>query len=800
MALPNFRQAAISSNAPQPIQGAQTMMAGSPVSFNILKERLRSSPVGNQGAGFFFQGSKPDEIKANPFVQNQYGNSSFNPQRLGIRPVGGTGVPKPPRAPEKPLVPYMRYSRKIWDSVRNQNPDMQLWEIGKIIGQMWRDLADFDKQEFQDEYEVEKLQYDKDLNAYKTSPGYLAYVQAKSRGNPVIEDPEPKGVRTAERRIDIQPAEDEEDPDDGLSVKHIANSRFTRNHRLINEVFSETMVPDVRSVVTTARMQVLKRQVQSLTMHQKKLEAELTQIEEKYNQKKRKFLDSSEDFSKELKKHCAKVVDESKYDEMVNEQLEKLRMERAERARAGAPTPPSPTPPTDPADTRHVLQPVERGTDNPDSPQDESGKLEKAKEKDEKDEKMEVSSPNNMNGKVEKGNTASNDDKNGEQRTISNSATTQPDEPPLQYADMSNQKSLPTQPQMQPLPFGQSIQLETNSVQQSAQQESQQSVNVPRETLQPSIASLGSGNISVPVHQHEMNSQENSQQVSTATDQGIVKSPTPAADNKSQSDSQPLTAPAEPTILSPETDIAKSQIEAAPNMTSNSATAGNVPEDKTTSPNVIAPPVSSEAAAPQSSSNYTDLPSTSTTSSEPTPPPPVQGVPPSYPPQQQRAMPYGSTAPGYGSENPPYGTVPPPSGPDYPDPKYGSDYHNFPSQPETYPPSDSYSAQNVPPQVAPAPITPETAAVVPGNVDQNPTTESNDTAPVAGMNKQPSNTNEAPIPTEIPIPSTIEATSGSAEQNTLSQETPQESVIAKPTESDGPKNSASDSTNPTSTE
>jgi len=68
------------------------------------------------------------------------------------------------------------------------------------------------------------------------------------------------------------------------------------------------------------------------------------------------------------------------------------------------------------------------------------------------------------------------------------------------------------------------------------------------------------------------------------------------------------------------------------------------------------------------------------------------------------------------------------------------------------------------------------------------------------MNNQPLNTNEAPIPTAEPIPSTTEATAGSVEQNNLSQETPQESVVAKPTESDDPKSSTTDSANPTSTE
>ncbi|ODM90197.1 SWI/SNF-related matrix-associated actin-dependent regulator of chromatin subfamily E member 1 [Orchesella cincta] len=209
---------------------------------------------------------------------------------------------------------------------------------------MLRNLPALDKLEFVAEYEAEKVEYHRALKHFRSSPAYQAYIQAKAKAQKELSENSERSASAkqsaAERRIEIQPAEDEDEQDDMFSEKHKAHSRYLRNHRLINEIFSDTIVPDIRSVVTTARMQVLKRQVQSLTMHQKKLESELQQIEEKFEAKKRRFMESSESFTDELKKHCKRAVDEDTFQKLVDKQYEVLKKEFEERAKSLPPPPP----------------------------------------------------------------------------------------------------------------------------------------------------------------------------------------------------------------------------------------------------------------------------------------------------------------------------------------------------------------------------------------------------------------------------------------------------------------------------
>lgn len=99
-------------------------------------------------------------------------------------------------------------------------------------------------------------------------------------------------------KISIQPVE-EEDGDEFFN-KHLAAARFNRNHRLIHELFSDYTVTDCKSKQAPDRVQLLRKQAQTLSGHQKKLETELAQIHEKFYAKKSRILSDSKRFNDEL--------------------------------------------------------------------------------------------------------------------------------------------------------------------------------------------------------------------------------------------------------------------------------------------------------------------------------------------------------------------------------------------------------------------------------------------------------------------------------------------------------------------
>ncbi|KAG0235479.1 Non-histone chromosomal protein 6 [Actinomortierella wolfii] len=73
---------------------------------------------------------------------------------------------KDANAPKNPLSAYLLFCEEWREKVRAEHPDASFGEIGKLLGQQWRDYTDEQKAPYIAKHEKAKAKYNQEKAAY----------------------------------------------------------------------------------------------------------------------------------------------------------------------------------------------------------------------------------------------------------------------------------------------------------------------------------------------------------------------------------------------------------------------------------------------------------------------------------------------------------------------------------------------------------------------------------------------------------------------------------------------------------
>lgn len=86
---------------------------------------------------------------------------------------------KDPNAPKRPASAYFLYLKDVRPDVVESLGTSSITEVGKKIGEMWRDLDEEEKSEYKTSAEELQAEYKENLAAYKDSASYAAFQEKK---------------------------------------------------------------------------------------------------------------------------------------------------------------------------------------------------------------------------------------------------------------------------------------------------------------------------------------------------------------------------------------------------------------------------------------------------------------------------------------------------------------------------------------------------------------------------------------------------------------------------------------------
>ncbi|KAG2427112.1 hypothetical protein HXX76_012623 [Chlamydomonas incerta] len=74
---------------------------------------------------------------------------------------------KDPNAPKKPMGAYMWFCKEMREQVKADNPDFSVTDIGRRLGELWKECEEDDKKKFHQLAEEDKERYNKENAAYQ---------------------------------------------------------------------------------------------------------------------------------------------------------------------------------------------------------------------------------------------------------------------------------------------------------------------------------------------------------------------------------------------------------------------------------------------------------------------------------------------------------------------------------------------------------------------------------------------------------------------------------------------------------
>src|SRR6218665_534134 len=260
--------------------------------------------------------------------------------------AGKTPKPKPPKL----VMPYMKYTKLVWDDIKNKHPDLKIWEISKIIGQMWRELDESEKSIYTVEYDREKQEYEREKLEYeKARAAYERSIQKTNENADLLNDDRiDSASRMNGRKINrtsdtIMPRNvcikyhdrmvlSEKGVNESIEPNHDdiidAQQRFNNNNQFMGILFNQKQI-DIPEKDEN-KLKFLSDLQESILGFKNKLESEIDQLNNKYTEAKRKREEEHEKFLEEIKKNSKKVDTNEIFQKMLDKALENIK-EKADK-------------------------------------------------------------------------------------------------------------------------------------------------------------------------------------------------------------------------------------------------------------------------------------------------------------------------------------------------------------------------------------------------------------------------------------------------------------------------------------